>query len=144
MTLSRVTMITLGVRDLAVSTAFYRAVFGQQPNPEYTGVAFFELPGAWLALYPLDKLADDIGPGVVVPVRGFNGTTLAYNARRRGDVDAIFRELETAGARIAKPPQETFWGGYSGYFADPDDYYWEVAWGPMFDFTPDGSLRFTA
>lgn len=142
MAISRVTAITLGVADLARSSAFYSALFAIRPNPDYQGVAFFELPGAWLSLYPLDKLAEDIAPDLSAERAAFSGVTLAYNARSREEVDAVFAQAAQFGARIAKAPQETFWGGYSGYFADPDGYYWEVAWGPMFDFADDGSLRF--
>ena len=137
----RVTVITLGVTDLAQATAFYSALFATRPNPDYQGVSFFQLPGAWLSLYPLDKLAEDIGPAVPVSRAAFSGVTLAYNARSRKEVDAVFAQAAKLGARIAKTPQDTFWGGYSGYFADPDGYYWEIAWGPMFDFADDGSLR---
>jgi uncharacterized protein len=142
MTISRITVVTLGVRDLPLSTAFYEAVFGARRNPDFEGVSFFELPGAWVSLFPLDKLAEDVGPGTAIPPRGFNGVTLAYNARSRDEVHSIFGQAEKVGARIAKPPQETFWGGFGGYFADPDEYCWEVAWGPMFEFAPDGALRF--
>ncbi len=138
----RVTVITLGVGNLERATAFYRAVFGISPNADYEGVAFFELPGTWVTLYPRDKLAEDISPGLSAAPAGFSGVTLAYNARDREEVLALFELAEKAGAVIAKPPRETFWGGFSGYFADPDGYFWEIAWGPMFDFAPDGALRF--
>ena len=142
MTIPRMTVITLGVADLARSTGFYETIFAVRPNSDYEGISFFELPGTWLTLYPLDKLAEDISPDLS-PARGsFSGVTLAYNARGKDEVVAIFEEAESAGARIAKAPQDTFWGGFSGYFADPDGYYWEIVWGPMFDFGPDGSLRF--
>jgi hypothetical protein len=136
MPIPRVTAITLGVSDLKKSTTFYTALFATQPNPDYEGVSFFELPGAWLNLYPLDKLAEDISSGLPATRSAFSGVTLAYNARSKEEVQAVF-----AHARIAKAPQDTFWGGFSGYFADPDGYYWEVAWGPMFDFADDGSLQ---
>lgn len=142
MPISRVTVITLGVADLAQSTAFYAALFAVRPNPDTQGVSFFELPGAWLSLYPLDKLAEDISPDVPARRPAFSGVTLACNARSKEEVDAVIAQAARLGARIAKAPQDTFWGGYSGYFADPDGYYWEVAWGPMFDFADDGSLRF--
>ncbi len=142
MHIPRVTAITLGVSDLTKSTAFYTALFATQPNPDYQGVAFFELPGAWLSLYPLDKLAEDISPDLPATRSAFSGMTLAYNARSKEEVLAIFAQAGSLGADIAKAPQDTFWGGFSGYFADPDGYYWEVAWGPMFDFAEDGSLRF--
>lgn len=142
MTISRMTAITLGVMDLAKATGFYQAVFGVSPNSDYEGVSFFELPGVWLALYPVDKLAADISPQLSPERSGFSGVTLAYNARSQDEIRAIFQEVRTAGASIIKPPQDTFWGGFSGYFADLDGYYWEVVWGPVFDFAPDGSLRF--
>ncbi len=142
MTIPRMTVITLGVTDLAKATRFYETIFGIRPISEYEGISFFELPGAWLALYPVDKLAEDISPQLSPTRSGFSGITLAYNARSRGEVVAIFEEVKTAGASIVKAPQDTFWGGFSGYFADLDGHYWEVVWGPMFDFAPDGSLRF--
>ena len=142
MTIPRVTVITLGVKDLAKATRFYETIFGVKPDSEYEGVSFFELPGAWLTLYPVDKLAEDISPQLSPDRSGFSGITLAYNARSKDEIIAIFEEARTAGGSIIKPPQDTFWGGFGGYFADLDGFYWEVAWGPMFDFKPDGSLRF--
>lgn len=141
MAIPRMTVITLGVADLAKSTRFYETIFGIRPNSEYEGISFFELPGAWLTLYPLDKLAADISPQLSPTRSSFSGITIAYNARSKDEVVAIFEEVKTAGASVAKAPQDTFWGGFSGYFADLDGYYWEVVWGPMFDFAPDGSLR---
>lgn len=142
MALSRLSMITLGVADLKKSTDFYREVFGVAPNDRNEGIVFFELPGTWVALYPLDKLAEDISPSVPTSRGPFSGITLGHNTRSKEEVLAVFELAKAAGARIAKPPQDTFWGGFSGYFADPDGYYWEVAWGPMIDFSPDGTLRF--
>ena len=142
MKIPRLTVVTLGVTDLSAATKFYEAVLGTPPNSSYDGVAFFELPGTWISLYPLENLAKDISADVPIVRSGFSGITLAHNARRRDDVIAIVGRAESAGARVAKAPQETFWGGFSGYFADPDGYYWEVAWGPMFEFTENGELRF--
>jgi catechol 2,3-dioxygenase-like lactoylglutathione lyase family enzyme len=186
MKIPRMTVVTLGVSDLARSTAFYREIFSTPPITQYEGVTFFPLPGVWLSLYPLEKLAEDIGAEATLPAathghhaapahpplvqgarseasgayvagrRGsahatahcghagpaFRGVTLAYNARSRDEITAIFARAAAAGAHIAKAPQETFWGGYSGYFSDPDGHYWEVAWGPMFDFSEHGDLRF--
>lgn len=138
----RVTVITLGVSSLEKSTAFYRSVFGIVPNADYEGVVFFELPGTWVTLYPRSKLVEDISASLSPVPGGFCGMTLAYNARGRAEVQAIFELAVEAGATIAKVPQETFWGGFSGYFADPDGYFWEIVWGPMFDFAADGGLRF--
>ena len=145
MKIPRMTVITLGVSDLARSTAFYREIFSTLPITENECVTFFPLPGVWLSLYPLDKLAEDIGEEVKLPKPGiFRGFTLAYNARSKDEITRIFASATTAGAHIAKAPQDTFWGGYSGYFSDPDGHYWEVAWGPMFDFSEHGDLRFKA
>ena len=142
MKISRITILTLGVSDLDKATEFYKTVLGTPPNTSADGITFIELPGTWISLYPLDKLAEDISPGIPITRDGFSGVTLAYNARSREDVIAIVERAGSAGARIVKKPQETFWGGFSGYFADPDGHYWEVAWGPMFDFTENGELKF--
>ena len=145
MKIPRMTVITLGVSDLARSTAFYREIFSTPPVTENEGVTFIPLPGVWLSLYPLEKLAEDIGKEVKLPAAGtFRGFTLAYNARSKDEIMSIFARAADAGAHIAKAPQDTFWGGFSGYFTDPDGHYWEVAWGPMFDFSEHGDLRFKA
>jgi uncharacterized protein len=142
MTIPRLTVITLGVTDLAKATRFYTTIFGVSPNSENEEISIFELPGVWLSLYPVEKLAEDISPQLSPHRSGFSGITLAYNARSRDEVVAIIEEVKAAGASIVKAPEDTFWGGFSGYFADLDGYYWEVVWGPMVDFTPDGSLVF--
>lgn len=142
MKISRVTILTLGVADLSKATKFYEAVLGTSPNTSSDDITFIELPGTWIALYPLEKLAEDISPEVPIIRSGFSGVTLAHNARSKDDVVAIVSRAESAGARIVKEPQETFWGGFSGYFADLDGYYWEVTWGPMFEFAENGELRF--
>jgi uncharacterized protein len=142
MKIQRMTVLTLGVADLNKATTFYEGVLGTPPNRSYDGVTFIELPGTWLALYPLEDLAQDLGLKVPITGHGFSGITLAYNARSKEDVIAIVERAKSAGAHVVKEPQETFWGGFSGYFADPDGYHWEVAWGPMFDFAENGELRF--
>ncbi len=141
MKISRVTILTLGVADLGKATDFYKNVLGTPPNIS-DGITFIELPGTWLALYPFDKLAEDISPDIPVTRNGFNGVTLAHNARSKDEVVDILRRAETAGARIIKEPQDSFWGGFSGYFSDLDGHYWEVAWGPMFEFTEIGEMKF--
>ena len=88
----------------------------------------------------MDRLAEDIGPGVRPARAGFGGITLAHNVRTRAEVADVLALAERAGGRIVKPAQDVFWGGHSGYFSDPDGYYWEVAWGPMFAFEPNGAL----
>lgn len=128
MKIPRITVITLGTADLKKATKFYEVVLGTPPNTSYDGVTYIELPGTWISLYPLEKLAEDISPEVQINRIGFSGVTLAHNARSKDDVIAIVERARSAGARVVKEPQETFWGGFSGYFADPDGYYWEVAW----------------
>jgi uncharacterized protein len=142
MKISRVTILTLGVADLGKATKFYETVLGTHPNTTFDGITFIELPGTWIALYPIDELAEDISPEVPGTRSGFSGVTLAHNARSKDDVTAIVKRAKSAGARVVKEPQGTSWGGFSGYFADLDGYYWEVAWGPMFDFTENGEMRF--
>ena len=142
MKIPRLTMLTLGVADLEKATKFYKDVLGTPPNTSYDGVTFIELPGTWISLYPLENLAIDISPEVPVNRSGFSGITLAHNVRSKDDVITIIERARSAGARAVKEPQETFWGGFSGYFADVDGYYWEVAWGPMFEFADNGALRF--
>lgn len=141
-TVPRLSMVTLGVADLDRSVAFYRQVFGIDPHPGDVGVAFFQLPGTWVALYPLQDLARDIGPDLPAARSGFSGITLAHNEASREGVLAFVERARAAGAVIVKPPEDTFWGGFSGYFTDPDGYHWEIAWGPMFEFGPDGALQF--
>jgi len=96
-----------------------------QDREDGSDVAFFTLDGTWLSVHPRDKLAED----ATVPGDGggFSGVTLAHNVAERDEVDALLREAEDAGGRLVKPAEEVFWGGYSGYFADPDDHLWEVA-----------------
>jgi predicted lactoylglutathione lyase len=141
MKIPRMTVVTLGVADLTHATQFYEYVLATPPNTENTGVTFFELPGTWISLFPLSELAKDIAPDVVISSGGFNGVTLAYNARSKQDVVSVIKRAQSAGALVHRPPHDTFWGGYSGYFADLDGHYWEVAWGPMFDFSENGELR---
>lgn len=144
MKIPRLTVVTLGVADLGKATKFYEAVLGTPPNTSCDGVTFIELPGTWISLFPLESLANDISPEVPVTRSGFSGITLAHNVHSKDDVSAIIGRAKSAGARVMKEPQETLWGGFSGYFADLDGYFWEVAWGPMFEFTEQGELRFKA
>ena len=103
------------------------------------GVVFFQTGGMALALYPRQDLAKD---ATIAPEgQGFNGISLAYNTRTRTEVDAVLEEAKAAGGKIVKPAEEAFWGGYSGYFSDPDGFLWEVAWNPEFQIAKDGSIR---
>ena len=138
----RVTLITLGVADLARAVDFYRDVVGWDPASVVDeDVAFFDLDGFIFALWRDRSLAADIGAGSAD--RGaFEAVSLAYNARSHDEVDAVFASLTERGARIVKPPLETEWGGYSGYFADPDGHHWEVAWNPFWPIREDGRIAF--
>ncbi len=129
----RISLITLGVADLGRATAFYRDGLGWPTEGDGVGVTFLKLRGAWLSLYPRAELAVDAG----VPAEGvgFAGFALAHNVRSREDVDAALQHAQGAGARLVQPARETDWGGYSGYFADPDGFLWEVAWNPYLDLT---------
>jgi catechol 2,3-dioxygenase-like lactoylglutathione lyase family enzyme len=136
----RISLITLGVADLETSYRFYTALgFPTTRRPE-DGIVFFQNSGSTLALFPYKELADDVGPGWDVPRSKFTGITLAHNVRERDQVDEVIELARYAGAEVVKPAANTFWGGYSGYFTDPDGYLWEVAWG-AFPFNEDGSLQ---
>jgi catechol 2,3-dioxygenase-like lactoylglutathione lyase family enzyme len=129
----RISLVTLGVSDLARSTAFYRDGLGLPVMGDHEGVTFFELRGTWLSLFPREELAKDAN----VPAQGsgFPGFSLAHNVASKEEVDAVMHQAADAGANIVKPAQDAFWGGYSGYFQDPDGFLWEVAWNPDMDLT---------
>lgn len=137
----RVSLITLGVKDLDLSLRFYRDGLGLPTTwSADKGVIFFKTSGVVLALYPVDDLAKDVGEAWVGEKRSrFTGFSLAHNVRTREEVDHLMAQAERAGAKIEKPAQDAFWGGYSGYFSDPDGYLWEIAWG-AFPIRDDGSL----
>jgi predicted lactoylglutathione lyase len=140
--MNRVTVITLGVADLETAAQFYGQIFDTPPVRDYEGVCFFPLPGCWISLYPLDHLAEDISPEVQKTRSGFSGITLAHNVKTNDEVIAVIERARAAGATVVKEPQDTSWGGFSGYFSDLDGYYWEVVGAPMFDFTDDGALLY--
>ena len=125
---ARISLITLGVSDLERSIAFYRDGLGLPKAEGPDSIAFFQTSGTWLSLYPREKLAED----AQVPAEGsgFRGFALAHNVGSPEEVDALLARAVEAGAKLIKPGQKVFWGGYSGYFADPDDFLWEVAWNP--------------
>lgn len=123
-------MITLGVADLAKSVKFYRDGLGFPKMDSPPEVAFFTLNGSWLGLYGREALAED---ATVSPEgSGFRGFTLAHNVTSEAEVDKTIKQALSAGATLVKPGQKVFWGGYSGYFKDPDGYLWEVAHNPLF------------
>lgn len=128
----RITLVTLGVADLDRSVRFYRDGLGL-PLEEYNGsIAFFRLSGTWLSLFPRHELAADAG--VPADGSGFRGFSLAHNVSTREEVDRLLAVAVAAGADLVKEAEDAFWGGYSGYFADPDGCLWEVAWNPFMDF----------
>ena len=137
---ARISIVTVGVTDLAHSVAFYRDGLGWATEyKEGEGIAFFKTSGTVFAIYPIEGLADELPDPHFNPKAGACGITLAHNVREREEVDAALVLAEKAGGTIKKPGHETFWGGYSGYFADPDGYLWEVAHG-AFPIGADGHL----
>jgi len=142
---ARISMITLGVGDMKRAYAFYHDGLGfptphKMPDKPDEGVIFFQTSGTCLALYPKDKLSEDVRPGTSDGSDPVTAITLAHNVRQREEVAEVLHLAERAGAKIVKPPQEPPWGGLSGYFADPDGYSWEVSWHPDWQFNDDGSL----
>ena len=131
----KISMITLGVENLARSLSFYRDGLGFYLHNYKEGNAcvMFRLEGTWLALYPRDSLAEDAR--MAPDGSGFPGFTLAHNVKTKNDADKVFAQAVAAGATPVKTPQDVFWGGYSGYFSDPDGFLWEVAFNPFTDLT---------
>ncbi|MGB3278327.1 MAG: VOC family protein [Pseudorhodobacter sp.] len=138
MTPQRVTLITLGVADLAASRAFYARLGWKEHGQSQETVAFFQINAAVLGLFPLGELAKDQGrPDAVL---GMGAVTLAQNFATEAEVDDAFAAALAAGGTALKRPQKVFWGGYSGYWADPDGHVWEVAMNPFWPLQDDGSL----
>lgn len=135
----RISLITLGVANLGKAVDFYTRVVGWTRSPGPPEIAFFDLNGLIFSLYPNDALAADIG---LEPQHqfGYKGFTLAHNVGSPAEVDELFARLERAGAKIIKPPEKVFWGGYSGYFADPDGHHWEIAHNPFWTIMDDGRI----
>lgn len=133
----RVSLITLGVEDLAAAKRFYEVLGWECKEVEET--VFVQAGGSAVVLWGREKLADDAG---IEDARadGFGGVALAQNVRSREEVDEIVEAAEAAGARVTKPAAETFYGGYAAYFADLDGHLWEIAYNPGFALTDDGSL----
>ncbi len=137
----RISIITLGVADMARAVRFYRDGLGFATSAtENAPIAFFKTSGTSLALYPWDELAQDVSPDLPTARLAFSGVTLAHNTRTKEEVDRVLALAESAGGRIVRAAQDTSWGGYGGYFADPDGHLWEVAWSAGWEFNEDGSL----
>jgi catechol 2,3-dioxygenase-like lactoylglutathione lyase family enzyme len=133
----RISLVTLGVTDLARARTFYERLGWRGQEVEET--VFFQAGGMALVLWGADKLANDTGLGTPMG-GGFRGMTLAQNVRSRADVDAVLALAQSAGGTITRPAGDTFYGGYAGYFTDPDGHAWEVAYNPGFSLADDGSL----
>ena len=134
----RLTLVTLGVGDLGRSRRFYAALGWHEIEPRQESVAFFQLNGIGLSLFPRTELAKDAE--IADSAAGFSGITLAHNLRSEAEVDALFAEMVAAGAAAVKSPRKVFWGGYSGYVADPDGHLWELAYNPFFPLDAVGNV----
>lgn len=134
---SKISIICLGVSDLERSRRFYEELGLKTHNFDPAqGVVFFNMEGTWLELFPKSELAKDAGVvDTAVATTDFRGVTLAHNEPTKDGVDRVMAEALAAGAILVKQPQDVFWGGYSGYFADPDGHLWEVAYNPYTDLT---------
>jgi len=135
----RVSILTLGVTDLARSRKFYERLGWRASTVSNDSITFFQAGSMILALYSRAELAKDAN--LSPEGQGFPGFTVSFNARTRAEVDKVLAEAKSAGGKILKPAQEAFWGGYSGYFADPDNFSWEVAWNPSFPISDDGAIH---
>ncbi|MCM3409832.1 VOC family protein [Metabacillus litoralis] len=143
--MNRLNLITLGVKDMLESLHFYRdglgfevLVYGDEGNPD---VIFFNNSGTKISLFPIDSLVKDISTEKPPELgSGFGGITLAYNGKSKEEVDEVFTLAKKAGAKVVKEPETVFWGGYSGYFQDPNGYYWEVAYGENWAFDENDML----
>lgn len=136
---SRVSIITLAVEDLDRAAKFYNAMGLKRDERFVDDVAFFQMGGLILALWPREALMEDVGQSVPGP-RGSPGLALAYNTRTTAEVAAVLSAAEAAGGRIVKPAQQAFWGGIQGYFEDTEGHLWEVAWNPDFPIDAEGRI----
>ena len=142
--MNKITCICLGVKNMEKAIKFYRDGLGYKTNCKENNppVCFFDTPGTKFELYPLDLLVKDIDESSLKIESGFSGITLAYNVEKKEDVDKVIELVKNAGGKIIKEPQNVFWGGYHAYFSDLDNYFWEVVWGPDFQFDENGLLKF--
>jgi uncharacterized protein len=135
---TRITLVTLGVADVAAATDFYVRLGWQPSTASNESVTFFHGSGVVLGLYGRAALAEDAG--ATDQPRGFDGVTLATNYHSEAEVDAAFAHAVACGATPTKPPEKAFWGGYSGYYADPDGHLWEVAHNPVMPLDEHGRM----
>jgi len=135
----RVSLITLAVADLGRARAFYEALDWRPATKEGLGIVAFDLDGAALALYPRADFERDVGAPLAAT--GVSPVALAYNVREKHQVAEVLAEAERAGGRVLKAAEDTFWGGRSGYFADPEGHLWEVAWNPHAPLGPNGEFQ---
>ena len=137
----RLNIVTLGVSDFDKALRFYRDGLGFPLSPQSQGdIAFFQAGGVVLALYPYSEMPAE-HPYFVRKADGYGGIGLAHNCESKEEVDAVLKQAEATGAQMLKPAQEVFWGGYSGYFLDPDGHAWEVAYNPFFTFDHNRNLK---
>lgn len=139
----RLSLVTLGVGDLARAIAFYEAIGWTRSMRAAEGVAFFQLGRIALSLYPQGDLAEDAGQAIG-PRDGFPNFSLAHNVRTRAEVDRLVDQWRAAGATMLKPAEDKVWGGYSAYVADPEGFAWEIAWNPGFPLGDDGGVALPA
>ena len=137
----RISVITLTVKDLAASRAFYGRLGFEEAASSEDGIAFFNMGCFVFALYPHEEMAKEF-PGETMPETGPARMTFAYNVREKSEVATVLDEAVAAGARLVKAGEDVFWGGHSGYFADPDGHMWEVSWNPHAPLAEDGAQRF--
>ncbi|MDZ5783260.1 VOC family protein [Marinococcus luteus] len=140
--MDRINLITLGVRDVAASRKFYREGLGFEAAAAEDGpnIVFFNNKGTRLALYSLKELAEEIGEKMEEAAQGFSRVTLSYNAKSAEEVDFVIKQAAEAGGKIVKEPEWVFWGGYSGYFKDPDGHLWETAYAEFWKFDEQDML----
>lgn len=136
----RINLVTLGVADIARARGFYERLGFKASSASNENVAFFDANGIVLGIFGYDALAHDAQVAAATPP-AFRGVTLAWNAESEKAVDAIIAHAVKAGARLLKQPQKVFWGGYSGYFSDPDGHLWEVAHNPFFPINDRGQIE---
>jgi len=135
----RISIITLGVSDLDASRAFYSRLGFKEAKASQKAIAFFSMGSFVFALFPQHELRHDVGTDL--EGAGPGAMTLAYNARSKEETDEVLAHAVNCGAKLLKPAEEVFWGGYSGYFADPDGHLWEVAYNPHWPIEADGSIH---